>query len=673
MGSSIFQWLEASCEAIISLLYQEVLYSTLLFVVIWGLAYCLRGKTPHWQLGLWALIILRLLLPPDISSPLSARKLLDYLPVIQKIETATQETGLGLQDSWSPYSKSTSPPGVEIDSYEQKRAEITGVGSDTDLDQYISWPVILVLVWFVGFMLSLFAFLRKLVAFHRLIQLAAPVQDDKIFQLVERWRREFEIRRPVRIVSSDEYLSPFTLGILRPKIFVPSILLQSKEMITIGSIIAHEMVHIKSFDDLWIKAQNLVQIVYFFHPVVWYANRQINFARERICDANALSRQNISPRTYGQGILNVLRLNVVSFGLTDPFPGFGNHRKTIECTIRYVMEGKIMKARNSLFVLSTIALIGMFLLPMAPDKTDAAEQYKTVRGNTGGPPQMEGWFALEFDPRVHTKAKLPRELQSNKINPYVRSPRHQLQSFQSSIDNHFRPGIEYYTGGKPVRAVAGGIVHFVGELPAWAGKANGFYVRVAHDFYDGLKKDYYPRATLYRNQAYRSSYYYLSKVVVEHWQTVKRGQVIGYGSSYGTNHKEKAKIVLEERGNWVNPDDYGPKHSFMTYWDGETNLEIDLEEMNDRLDKQKEIVRKLSDYYIKRDEDNLHNKVHSVIDTEKFRNYPVKWSTIDRFRYLSHLYSKDPGLFPGLSTAEFGNMTKAFYRNQPIILTLPFK
>ena len=210
-------------------------------------------------------------------------------------------------------------------------------------------------------------------------------------------------------------------------------------------------------------------------------------------------------------------------------------------------------------------------------------------------------------------------------------------------------------------------------LFAVSGKAGGFYVRVAHDFYDGLKKDYYPRATLYRNQVYRSSYYYLSKVVVEHWQKVKRGQIIGYGSIYGAPKKEKAKIVLEERGNWVNPDDYGQTHGFMTYWDDESNLEIDLEEMNSRLDKQIEIVRKLNGHYVRRNEDNLYNKLHTVIDTEKFRNYPVKWSTIDRFRYLSHLYSEDPRLFPDLSSAEFGTLTKEFYGNQPILLTLPFK
>ena len=333
-----------------------------------------------------------------------------------------------------------------------------------------------------------------------------------------------------------------------------------------------------------------------------------------------------------------------------------------------------MKPHSSLFVTIMVGLVGLFLLPMAAEGTNGSGRQETIYAKEDSSMHpMEGWFALKFDPKIHTKAKLPRELQSDKKNPNVKAPQSQLQSFQSSIDQHFRPGIEYYTGGAPVRAVAGGIVHFTGQMPVGAGKAGGFYVRVAHDFYDGLKEQQYPRVTLYRNQAYRSSYYYLSKVLVEHWQTVRRGQVIGYGSTYGVDDKEKVKIVLEERGNWVNPDAYGQNHTLMNTWDGETDFEMNLDEMNHRLDKQIEIVERLYDYYVDEDRERLYHKLHAVIDTEKFKNYPVKWSTIDRFRYLSHLYTKDTGLFPDLSLTEFNALTKEFYGNQPIVLTLPFK
>ena len=290
--------------------------------------------------------------------------------------------------------------------------------------------------------------------------------------------------------------------------------------------------------------------------------------------------------------------------------------------------------------------------------------YKIIR-------PMAGWILPKFDGRIHIKQALPTALQSNHINPYLLAPQRQMQTFQYAINHHLPPGIEYETGGTPVRALASGIVSMVGEVKVKPGYPGGYYVRVVHDNYEGLKEEYYPRIPLYRYQAYRSSYYFLSKVNVVCWQTAKRGQIIGYGMKYGTDKKEKVKIILEERGNWVNPDDYGVGHGVMTYWDKTRNWDIDLEEMNQRLDRQVEILIALNSYYQKED-DHVFRKTHGIIDTRKSKNYPVEWSTFDRFKYLIHVYENRAELFPGLDPAVFKQLKDEFYRNQPIVLTLPF-
>jgi hypothetical protein len=272
----------------------------------------------------------------------------------------------------------------------------------------------------------------------------------------------------------------------------------------------------------------------------------------------------------------------------------------------------------------------------------------------------------------YQKSKLPKKLQAAKINPHLKSPPAQRHTFQLTIDNGLIPGIDYYTEGAPVRAVAAGIVHFVGEQYAPAGKENIRYVRLAHDLYDGLQKEFYPRVTLYRYQAYRSTYYHVSKIVVKHWQAVKRGQVIGYGSRYGPDNAEKVKLILADQDSFVNPDDYGVGHSFMNYWDGKTDLEIKLEDMHARFDKQTRIVKKLDSFYADKEKDDIFKKIHSIITMGKFKDYPIEWSLVDKFRYLTFLYTKSPNKFPSLISAEFDSMKKDFYANQPIVLTLPF-
>ena len=57
------------------------------------------------------------------------------------------------------------------------------------------------------------------------------------------------------------------------------------------------------------------------------------------------------------------------------------------------------------------------------------------------------------------------------------------------------------------------------------------------------------------------------------------------GSASGSD-EPAVKLVLEERGNPVNPDDYGPGHSFMRYVADEKGLQWDLDEIHRRLDRQ---------------------------------------------------------------------------------------
>ena len=257
------------------------------------------------------------------------------------------------------------------------------------------------------------------------------------------------------------------------------------------------------------------------------------------------------------------------------------------------------------------------------------------------------------------------------MNPHLVSPHRQMQAFDPLKSDRVVPGLIFDTGGQPIRAPAAGIVHFVGQRGVPGDRVGGLYVRIAHDLYDGLREPFYPRVTLYRHQAYRTTIYGLETVQVEPWQSVHRGQIIGNGFSSAATNKGGIKLVLEERTNPVNPDDFGTSHSFMRYAVSGEMPETDLDEMHRRIDRQIEILGRLNAYYSGRLQDDIRIKIHSVIDTEKFTDYPVFWSNVEKFRYLTHRFRTTPKAFPGLSTAAYESMTRAFMQNQPILLSLP--
>jgi hypothetical protein len=93
--------------------------------------------------------------------------------------------------------------------------------------------------------------------------------------------------------------------------------------------------------------------------------------------------------------------------------------------------------------------------------------------------------------------------------------------------------------------------------------------------------------------------------------------------------------------------------------------------MHRRLDRQAQVIERLNAFYADRLQDSVTKKIHGLIDTVKFTGYPVRWSTVERFRYLRHRFRETPKRFPGLSSATLASLTRTFFENQPIVLTLP--
>ncbi|MBQ8439337.1 MAG: transcriptional regulator, partial [Clostridia bacterium] len=70
-----------------------------------------------------------------------------------------------------------------------------------------------------------------------------------------------------RIRICDEIPSPFILGILRPRIYLPSDLEESQK----AHVIAHEEAHLRRKDHWWKPLGFALLTVYWFHPLLWVA------------------------------------------------------------------------------------------------------------------------------------------------------------------------------------------------------------------------------------------------------------------------------------------------------------------------------------------------------------------------------------------------------------------
>lgn len=123
----------------------------------------------------------------------------------------------------------------------------------------------------------------------------------------EEWNRLFNhlcskmgIRRPVRLYWSKRVQEPITLRHLKPVVLFPLGLLTQLSPEQIEIVLLHELAHIKRWDYLVNWLQSLLELLFFYHPAVWWLSAQVRTAREHCCDDLVLQADQGQRMLYAQ-------------------------------------------------------------------------------------------------------------------------------------------------------------------------------------------------------------------------------------------------------------------------------------------------------------------------------------------------------------------------------------
>ena len=98
--------------------------------------------------------------------------------------------------------------------------------------------------------------------------------------------------------------SPFILGMLRPRIYLPSGLEEPR----LSHVLAHERAHLRRLDQLWKPLGFLLLALHWFNPVLWLAYLLFCRDMELACDERAVRDLNPEARAdYAQALLDLSR------------------------------------------------------------------------------------------------------------------------------------------------------------------------------------------------------------------------------------------------------------------------------------------------------------------------------------------------------------------------------
>lgn len=276
---------------------------------------------------LWSIILARLLIP--FSIPIK----LGVFDLISK-GTNTFDIGQGIISGIMPQ--------VSI-------KEVTHIGQNIALaNQPVNALPVLLICWAIGSMILLLIFIIAYIKSYYRFREALPIESNDI---ILDWVKEQAIKRRVEILRSDRLTTPITLGIIRPKIIFPKAMNYKSEQELIY-VLAHEMVHIKRFDNLWKLMSIIAVCVHWFNPLVWIMYVLFNRDIEITCDEKVISTYGDEMKAAYAFLLIDLTAKKSSF-----YPLYSSFSKnSLEERVRCIMKFRKMSTKATM--ISVILVIG---------------------------------------------------------------------------------------------------------------------------------------------------------------------------------------------------------------------------------------------------------------------------------------------------------------------------
>lgn len=174
------------------------------------------------------------------------------------------------------------------------------------LDQCLPY---LVLLWILGALIMSLRLAGSWWYIHRVsrcgLVLPNPIWERRFRKLLQ----QMKLPARVRIYFSQLVAEPVTFGHIKPIILFPVGLINQLSVDEVESILLHELAHISRWDYLVNWLQSVIELLFFFHPAVWWLSAEVRKAREHCCDDLVLQRGKTSRKLYAQTLTRIAALS----------------------------------------------------------------------------------------------------------------------------------------------------------------------------------------------------------------------------------------------------------------------------------------------------------------------------------------------------------------------------
>ena len=365
----------------------------------------LLGKrlSPAWRHGLWYVVLIRLALPVSVESPVSVfnvAKVPLWRPVSQElVEPLRFHGGKALERMPAAASRAEPATVTEESAVRTPSPAVAeagnlpgGAGGAVPKPAgSLTWSLKRVtgLCWLAGCLVLGLHFLWAHRRFAGQLKVARVVDDDSVRAVLADAAAVVGYRRTVQVLETSAVSAPALFGLLRHRLLLPNGMVDSFSPSELRLVFLHELAHLKRGDLLANWLMNLLVVLHWFNPLVWWAFHRVRNDCEEACDAVALRRVNTEERrAYGHAMVKLVER--ISLPTSAPgLLGILEKKSQMERRIGLIADFK-KTSRWPVLALLLFASLGLIALTDAQNKTGAE---KSSGGGSGAEGKSAGKVA----------------------------------------------------------------------------------------------------------------------------------------------------------------------------------------------------------------------------------------------------------------------------------------
>jgi beta-lactamase regulating signal transducer with metallopeptidase domain len=194
----------------------------------------------------------------------------------------------------------------------------------------------LFVAWMIGALITLARSINNHLSAHRALKRAQSVRpadlgcDESALSAMSK----------VNIRLSTEIHSPILFGVFRPTVLLPADIAGWTTPDERVAMIQHELAHVARRDTIVNLFQAALSVIFFFHPLVRYASRQLSLEREMACDDRVVA-SGVAAEVYAAGVLKAAERSVITAGAAS-----GAHQLAI-FGARQILEWRLEMILNT--------------------------------------------------------------------------------------------------------------------------------------------------------------------------------------------------------------------------------------------------------------------------------------------------------------------------------------